>query len=293
MAGRLGNKIVVAGGTNWRDDMKRWLKEVWVYDPAKNQWAAAPALPHPLAYAAFASDGTRFYLAGGTDGKQASSELYALDEQLQLQRVGELPQTAIYAGGAVHGGRLLLVGGTPDPDDWGKVSADVRAVDVKTGKASALARLTGLTHGIGIPAVATTANHLYVFGGGWLDPADGQVRNVANAFACDFTSNAWRAVAPYPTTVRGLSAVALDDHRIYLAGGYGTDQEGFLAAGYLYETDSNRYVPAPALPFAALTCLVKCGEFVYAIAGEDKQKHRTDACWRIKLSELSPPRARE
>src|SRR5688500_9107294 len=68
MAGCVGGKIIIAGGTNWKDDTKQWLDELHAFDPATNTWSAGGKLPHPLAYAACASDGSKLYFAGGADG---------------------------------------------------------------------------------------------------------------------------------------------------------------------------------------------------------------------------------
>ena len=61
---------MVAGGTAWDGDVKAWLKEVQIYDPARNEWRSGPPLPVPLAYGPFAQTGDRLEVFGGTDGKQ-------------------------------------------------------------------------------------------------------------------------------------------------------------------------------------------------------------------------------
>ncbi|MGE0755460.1 MAG: Kelch repeat-containing protein [Pirellulaceae bacterium] len=286
MAGPIGDRIVVLGGTNWRDETKRWLDTVWVFEPASGKWTAAGRLPHPLAYAACTGDGQQLYLAGGADGERGRREIYRVDEQLRIRRVAELSEPVVYAGAFLRGSRLLLVGGTPDPDDWGQVTSAVRAVDLATGESSVIARLPGLPAGVGIPAVASAGGRTIAVGGGWLKRADMQVHNVANAFLCEGTGDTWQPRSAYPRTVRGLAAVSLDERRIYVAGGYGTNPDEFLATGYLYDTLSDRFSPAMPVPLASLTSLVACQDHIYALAGEDRAKHRSDACWRIRISEL-------
>jgi N-acetylneuraminic acid mutarotase len=287
MAGCVEGKIIVAGGTNWRNDVKQWLDTVWMFDPATRRWSAGPALPHPLAYAAFASDGTRLFIAGGADGRQGRKEVYALDSSMKLSEVGQLPQAAVFAGGGVLGGRLSLFGGTPDPDDWSKITTTLLTVNLEDGKIASPSPVTDLPHGIGIPAMTAAGGSIYSFTGAWLDPAGDVVRNVAAAFAFDGAAGAWRTLAPYPLAARGVFAVTLDDRRIYLAGGHGTDDEGFLATAFIYDVSTNSYSPATPLPIAVATCLVRCGDFVYVLGGEDKKKHRTAACWRLPVSDLS------
>ncbi len=286
MAGAIGSRIVVAGGTNWQNDKKHWLSTTWVLDPTTSRWQPGPALPHPLAYAAFASDGNTLWIAGGTDGTTPRTEIWSLNSSLQLTRVGELPQPALYAGGGILGNHLHLLGGTPEIDGWEKVTTDNSAVDLRTGQLVAGNPLQGLPGGIGIPTLSAAGNRLFSFGGAWLDPTSSRVTNLAAAFEHDHASGSWKAVAPFPRAVRGLSAVALDRRTIYLAGGYGSETDGFLKAAYLYDVEQNCYHPAVPLPFAALTSLVQCDAYVYAIAGEDRQKHRTDVCWRIPTAAL-------
>lgn len=286
MAGSVAGKIIVAGGTNWKDGTKQWLDKVHVYDPATNRWSPGPALPHPIAYAAFASDGTKLYIAGGADGTQGRREVYALDAELRLKKVGELAAPVVFAGGAVSGGRLCLVGGTPGPDDWSKAVSDLYTFDLHTGTAGVAVPIAGLNHGLGIPAVAVAGGRLFSFTGAWLDGASNEVRNMAETFVHDFAKGSWNAAAPSPQAVRGLAAVTLDDNQIYLAGGYGTDAEGFLNKAFVYDVQAGRHVPAKALPFTAATCLVLCDGFVYALGGEDEKKHRTAQCWRIRTAEL-------
>ena len=286
MAGAIGSRIVVAGGTNWQNDTKRWLRTTWVLDPTTSHWQPGPDLPHPLAYAACASDGNTLWIAGGTDGVAGRTEIWSLNASLQLTRIGDLPEPALYAGGAIVGNRLQLLGGTPEIDGWGKVTSSSRAVDLRSGQIVPGNSLPGLPGGIGIPALAAAGNRLFSFGGAWLDPVSSEVTNVAAAFEQDSARNRWKAVASLPRPVRGLSAVALDRRTIYLAGGYGSDEDGFLKSAFVYDVEQDCYHPAVPLPFAALTCLVPCDAYVYAIAGEDRQKHRTAVCWRIPAATL-------
>lgn len=286
MAGCVNNRLIIAGGTNWKDGTKRWLDKVHVFDPATKQWSAGPSLPHPLAYAAFASDGTSLFIAGGADGTRGRNEVYALRANLDLKKLGELPQPSVFAACSIHRNGLRILGGTPDPDDWSKAVSDFLTFDFGTRGTTSTAPLTALHHGLGLPAVAAAGNRLFSFTGAWLNPATQQVGNLAESFAHDFATNSWRAIAPFPKAVRGLSAVALDEKHIYLAGGHGTDEEGFLSEAFLYEVDADRYTPAKPLPLTALTCLVKCGDFLYVLGGEDAKKHRTAQCWRLRVDEL-------
>ncbi|MBL9214577.1 MAG: hypothetical protein JNG83_03780, partial [Opitutaceae bacterium] len=95
----------------------------------------------------------------------------------------------------------------------------------------------------------------------------------------------WRPLAPLPQAVRGLSVVAIDAGRLYLAGGYANDQ--FSAQGLIYDIATDRYLPAVALPYAAMVTLLPCGEYLYCLGGEDRAKHRSAAAYRIPLSAVA------
>ena len=281
VAGCVNGKIVVAGGTNWPGGVKRWLDSVAIFDPAKQAWRTGTKLPHPVAYAAFASDGSRLCFAGGGDGTRAHKEVYSLDEDLKLAHIADLPEPVMYTSGAIREGVLHVLGGIDDPEDWTHSHARHYGVTLADGKVTALAPLNELRNGVRLPALCMAAGKIFSFTGSWFDGAV-QVRNLADAFACDEN---WTAIHSYPLAARGVAAVQLDDTHIYLSGGFGAD-EGFLSRAWIYEVRSNRYVPAAAQPITATTCLVKCGEHVYFLGGEDLQKHRTAACYRIRVSEL-------
>src|SRR5262249_11017776 len=98
----------------------------------------------------------------------------------------------------------------------------------------------------------------------------------------------WRKLKSYPLTARGVAALALDDHRIYLAGGYGGSPDRFLGEAFIYDVCTGAYTKAMPLPYAATVGLVLQDGFVYCLGGEDVMKHRTNAFWRISVKELQP-----
>ncbi len=285
VAGCVNGRIIVAGGTNWRDGTKRWLDTVWLFDPATSQWTVGPKMPHSVAYAAFASDGTRLYFAGGADGKQGRKEICALDDQFKLTRLGDLPQPVVYGAGSMRDGQLHIFGGTPDPDDWSKGSSHLHAIDLTTGSTTTLAALKDLPNPIGIPAVTAIRSHLYSFTGAWID-ASQQAHNSTAAFQHETASNTWKPLAEYPEAIRGVFGVPLDEHHIYLAGGYSSVTTRFVAKAWIYDLRTNQYTQATPLPLAVNTTLVKCGEYIHLLGGEDQMKHRSDACWRVRIADL-------
>jgi N-acetylneuraminic acid mutarotase len=116
------------------------------------------------------------------------------------------------------------------------------------------------------------------------DAQAGAVANHDGAYAFSPRLNTWRHLAPLPQPVRGLAAVMLDERRIYLAGGAGKD--GFTDWSTIYDLKENRYLPAPVLPYRAMVALVRNGDYVYCIGGEDRAKHRSETVYRAKIAEL-------
>ncbi|WP_009958204.1 Kelch repeat-containing protein [Verrucomicrobium spinosum] len=285
-AGWVNGKLVIAGGTNWPEGVKRWLNKTWVYNPGTNQWTPGPDLPHPLAYGAGASDGQQLWIAGGADGKMARNEVLALTKEGSWQHVGTMNHHVAFSGGAFMEGSLWIYGGTPDPDDWKQVTTALSSVST-SGKASNENPLRREGPGIGLPAVVGSGRKVYAFTGAWMSTENGQVQNSAEAAAYDIASKTWTKLDPYPVSARGVAAVALDDQHIYLAGGYGTDEQGFLDAAWIHDVRTQQYRKALPLPIKALVCLVKGGDgFIYVLGGEDQKKHRSAACFRIPVAAL-------
>lgn len=285
MAGAVKGKLIIAGGTNWRDDTKHWLDSVWRFDPATNEWSTGPTLPHPVAYAGFASDGNRLYFAGGADGKLARKEVYALDDQFKLFHIADLPQPVVFNAASLADGTLSLFGGTHDPDDWSKGSNQLFRVNLASGDTKTLVELKQFEHALGIPAVIRSKNGLISFTGAWVD-GEAEAHNSDIVYRYYTATNTWRALKSYPEAVRGVFGVLLDEHHAYLAGGYGSDTEGFIAKAFLYDLRTDLYTPSKPLPLAINTTLVNCGEFIYLLGGEDKKRHRSAMCFRIHIREL-------
>jgi N-acetylneuraminic acid mutarotase len=209
--------------------------------------------------------------------------LWRLDSGLRLERAAAAVTGRVYAAGAVVAGRLLVVGGTDDQAALERVGSQVRAVDLATGAMTALpdypeASLTTAT-------AVVLGGRLYVFGGARWDAAAKTVVNHDAAHVFDATAGQWRALPRLPQPGRGLSAVALDDRRILIAGGYRNDAVEFVADSFVFDVERGTYTAGPALPYAAMVTLVRDGEWIYCLGGEDRKRHRTDAVFRVAWRE--------
>lgn len=284
LCGTQDSKVIIAGGTNWTDGTKNWLKAVHSYDPVSKQWTKLTSLETPVGYGMVMQKGDAFGFVGGSDGKQALRFVNEWDGQkIKSEAVSALPSPVVLAAGGMVGDRMVMVGGTDDAANVAGVQRSTHSLKSEGGNwvVSRLADLPG--KGFATAASAAVGGELFVFGGLNWDEASQAVQNITASYAFNPAKNAWRTIRPLATPVRGVTAVALDDHLIYIAGGYG---EAFTTDAVIYDVKTDSYRKARSLPYAAMVALVKCDGFVYCLGGEDKMKSRTDKFFRIPVAEL-------
>lgn len=279
----LDGRILIAGGTNWEGGRKHWLREVHAYEPKSGQWQSLPPLPAAQAYGLGASVGAEVWMLGGSDGSQALTSLMRLGARgIEVKPLADAPKAMVLLSGAALAGDLYFAGGSDDAANLEGLSA--AALVLHEGR---LQRLPDVPCGpLAVAASAAAGGQWMLFGGMQYDAAAKVPVNSARAFSYSPRLKAWRGLADLPTPTRGLSALALDDERVYLAGGF---NEGFSAQAWIYHLKSNRYAAAKALPYAAMVGLVLCEGQVYCIGGEDKMKSRSNQFWRIAVEELAKP----
>ncbi len=284
-SGVIDGKIIVAGGTTWKDDTKIWLDQIWSYDPGRNQWRETGKLPSSLAYPVSAHDGRTVWFASGSTGTRTDQGLWRMDTAGMPKRAAKIEDAFVYASGGIIGSNLYVVGGTDDQGKIDRVTATFRAIDVSTGKITRLADYpeAGLTTG----TAAVLGERLFVFGGARWNAQRATVENHGTAHAYSVTEKSWSALPPLPHAARGLTAIALDARRIYLAGGYRNDEVEFVADAYLFDLQARTYTPATPLPYAGMVSLVIVGDWLYCLGGEDRKRHRSDAVFRIRWKTLS------
>lgn len=278
-------KIVIAGGTNWTDGKKHWLKAVHVFDPATLAWQTDAALSEPLAYGVSGQQHETLVFAGGYTGDKGNSEQMWIKKGQRTIKAGfPLGHASTLAAGGMIGERVILTGGSPDPSSLSQASRATWALDA-SGKLEKLADHPG--PGFITAASATAQNQLFVFGGAAWDEKAQTVANLNTAHAFDVLTNQWKPLRKLSYAVRGITGVALKERTIYLAGGYKNDAEGFTDQAWLYDIERDDYQPTLPLPYKAMVSLVVCDGFLYCLGGEDKKQSRTDACYRVQLSELA------
>lgn len=277
-------KIVIIGGTNWEGGKKNWLSAIHEFDPALGKWTKLRELSRPAAYGTNLQNATTFAYLGGTDGTQSLKVLSVIEGEKTSVQLPALPASVILAAGGTVNGKHVLVGGTDDAANIAGVQRSVHAVEWTNGswQVTKMADYPGKPFAVAASAVA--GSELFIFGGMNYDSAAKAPLNSAEAHAFSPANNTWRKLQPLAVATRGMTAVALDDQHIYLAGGYADD---FTADAFIYDVKSDTYTKAKPLPYAAMVGLVKLDDFVYCLGGEDKKQSRTDKFFRIPVAELS------
>jgi N-acetylneuraminic acid mutarotase len=265
------SKIIYAGGTNWQNGVKHWLSEVNRYDPIKNQWEPAPALPMPLAYGGFCETQSGMEIFGGSDGEKVHRECWRLEPGAKSWKQSGMLSSDPLLGRVVKvDGKVYLFGGCPDVVDLTGCSDTVYvreslAIWRPVSKMPA-GRISDF-------ATAVAGHRVFLFGGCSM-PAPGKLTNRNDAYSFEPRTGAWKSLNPLKSANRGLSALTWDDQHIMILGGY-TDS-GFAAAAYIYDIERDQYQNIAPLPLG-LSGLesVRIGDAIFALAGEDKMRGRT------------------
>jgi len=285
MCGALPDAIVVVGGTNWAGGEKQWLRSVHRLDLSSLRWSSLPLLTQPLAYAVSDVDAKGLIIAGGTTGTAIfQGRVRVVGTTVTEDPNRGLSRPAVLSAGALVGDELIIVGGSDDAANAQGLLRLTHAWNIHTGERRALPDYPGPA--FGSAAAVSVAGELFVFGGFRWDARTSAVVNLTDAYAFSPRTNQWRQLGALPRAVRGHAAVALDDRHIYLAGGYQESPQGFVDQAFIYDIRANSYAPAPPLPYGAMVRLVRSGEYVYCLGGEDKPKHRLASGYRIKAQEL-------
>jgi N-acetylneuraminic acid mutarotase len=281
-------KIFVIGGTNWKDDRKYWLDVIWVYDPEARRWEIKGKLPQPLAFPVVAETDDGIILAGGFNGKVPLKEIWRLTPSFELMRVGELKESRAAAIGGFVFQQLVVAGGFVDPATQEKMCLGVEAQ--RLGKAGVSTFLLPRATGLGLAGAVPVGKELFVFGGVGHDATNGLTR-VKNVWAFAPETGLWRVRSDYPFPVAGAAAAPLDADHILVAGGFADEPEHASRAAFIYNVRKDTFTPTVDVPVQGLSGLVRLGDQIYFLGGEDRAKHRSDVFARISIKELlSPPK---
>jgi N-acetylneuraminic acid mutarotase len=280
-AAYMGNEVVVAGGTAWDGEVKIWLKDVQIYQPALDRWTNGPPLPVPLAYGPYVASSDGLEILGGSDGAAAQRAAWKLNSaKTKWEQTGSVPEDVLLARAAKIGNSTFLFGGCSDVAD---LTGCTNAVRRRSG-ASEWRRISTIPGGpLALSAVAVSVSDVYLFGGCSMGPA-GKALNHKNAYRYGSSTNRWESIRELPVANRGLSAVAYGNNFIYLFGGY-TDS-GFSSEVLSYDIERNSYTRLKPMPAGLLGVeFVLNGNNVYGAGGEDRMRGRSNRLLEGKFVE--------
>jgi N-acetylneuraminic acid mutarotase len=287
-------EILYAGGTSWRDGVKHWLAETRRYSIAADSWEAGPALPEVLAYGAYVRSGDVLEILGGMNEKGVSRKCWRLDRGASEWRSsGALPVDSVLSSAQMVAGIVYLFGGCPDVADLSQCSAAVWRRNRK-GTWAEVSKIPEVP--VALSATAVVGDRIYLFGG-CTPTGPGTIRNLDGAHEFQTASGHWRMLRSLPSAARAMSAVALDDHRILVAGGYAASQDdaksegpdfGFSAAAWVYHIDNDQFESVAPLPFPVAGMeLVAIDGKMFGAGGEHRMRGRTPRLIEASLGNSS------
>jgi N-acetylneuraminic acid mutarotase len=243
MAGVIGKKYVIAGGTYWKGNQKHWTDHVDIFDPFSNLWTKGPSLPEPRGDAASVSSENTLYIFGvGANGSIRRDSVAFRNGKWFPVPVAELPEPRLYPVATICRSKVYLLGGLSKPGDYTSISNTLWVWDIRAAKAGwkALNPMPGpglITH-----AMAEMNGKIYVLGGAKTVKAN--VVNVTTAYEFDPQSQKWTQLPDLAVGRRCWSGVEMDD-KILLIGGY---TETFERDVFTYEPTSHTLTLLGQLP---------------------------------------------
>jgi sialate O-acetylesterase len=164
--------------------------------------------------------------------KQYYSGIYAINDQLQAERIGTLPQAAAYGATATTAKGAVLIGGMSND---GALS-NVYLLNTKGDNVS-ITELPSLPATLDNAGACAIGNKVYVVGGNVNGTPSAQLL----VLDLDAAAPAWRKLAAMPGNARTQPAVAAANGKVYVFGGF-APKSGKKEA--TLNTDALSYDPA-------------------------------------------------
>jgi N-acetylneuraminic acid mutarotase len=182
--------------------------QLWVYDPAKDHWQSAAAMPLRRAAHAMAALGGRLYVAGGVG--QEPEKLLSYDPAADRwdESAAPLPTLREHLAAVALGGKLHVIGGR-----W-RGKGNLATLEIYDPAANAWRRAADMPSPRGGITAAALAGHIHVTGGE--DLSSGETFAAQDVY--DPATDRWTSAAPLPAARHGLASGVIDN-RWYVVGG--------------------------------------------------------------------------
>jgi len=274
-AGLVDHRLVVAGGSYWRNGQKIQSAQTDLFDPDQNRWTAAAPMPVAVGNAASAVIGGTLFILGGTDGRRARRRVYAFDGVHWSDRTDLMLPEARTNGIAVSDGTsLFLIGGIRAPDRYSSELGSGWMINPsRPGNGWQQLAECRCTKRL-ILAAAALNEKLFLFGGAI--GKSGGVDNLSDIWSFDLMKHEWTQVGHLPEPRRAMWAAA-DGNRILLFGGY---TDAFRNDVLLFEPLDGRITTAGNLPEPIADAkFFRIGSTWYTAGGEIGSKVRGWNTW--------------
>lgn len=220
-AGVIDGKLYVVGG--W-DNTYSYLphSDLFVYDPATDQWNSRTSMPILSAYGATSVIDDKLYVTTAADGYSGFRNFLhvydpSTDSWLEL---APSPISHSSPGYGVIDGKFYVVGGYNGTVNTGQLDVYDPATDTWTTKASLPVAGQDFSSGV-------LGNKLYVFGG----LNEGEYYH--SVYVYDPNVDSWTVASPMPTARRG-AACGVINNVFYIAGG--VNEHGILTVNESFES---------------------------------------------------------
>ena len=264
MAGAIGGKYVVAGGSYWVGKKKHRSNEVDIFNPADNTWTQAASLPEPRSDAAsVVYDGTLYVWGGATSDQVRRDALEFRNGKWSVLPAARLPEPRLYSVAVVCKGRVYLLGGMSKSGDYSSVSNAFWMWNPNAPQKGwqVLPPVPG--PGLINQAMAAVNGKIYALGGA---THGGQnVVNVNTAFEFNPETRKWIRLGDLPIGRRCWWGLGLSNS-ILLIGGYTATYERDV---FSYRLPSGDLVNAGSMPHGICDAeFVHIGDAIIGTGGE-------------------------
>lgn len=279
MAAVRGRKLLIIGGSYWKNRRKHWTERVQSLDLPSNSWQEDIPLPFPRSDAASVVMQDDIYIFGGGAGTEVRSDAMVLDNaRWSALPSADLPEPRLYPAAIAVGEFIYLLGGMSKPGDYRTIANTFLRWQPGSRGWELLPPLPG--PGRILAAMAELDGALYVFGGA--TTGRGDVENLRDAYRYVPLSQQWERMPDLTVANRSWCAVGLG-HRALLLAGYTHD---FAREVYLYDPE-HQLQSAGRLPHGLAGikfCLI--GSTIVGAGGE--AGHRVRGKWTLR-AELPAP----
>ena len=289
-AGRIGERLFVAGGCNFPDKplteggKKAFHDEIWAL--GDNGWDLMGTLPEPSAYGAYFCSGDGLLIMGGANANGSLDKVWMLSTENGVEELDPLPKPLEQAAWYTTGESLFLAGGLSN----GEASLDV--FEFKEGQWKVIGTLPRPI----VQGVATMSEDtLYIWGG--FDPSAKEA--VTGACTLNLKTKEWSF---RETDITFVGSAPLDgyavggcNHQVFttalsLSGDALLNYQLQAPDYYKFRAELLQFTDGGWTQIASSPHLARAGaavafwqDGIVSIGGELKPGVRTPEVWMIKL----------